>query len=191
MVDINTYMRRWKGTAKHLLAAPLGALSDATRMISAKVRLGALSGMLGASGRVNTHGQSVQKMDLFADDMFFRVLQSCDSVAAFGSEENPEVRTFVRKYDGCYVVNVDPLDGSSNINTGVTIGSIFSVLPWPVDTSSTPNQAVLQNGRNVSSGERVSRLRYNDLKEAVRGIWESMRFESGGKGLVLLLSPAE
>ena len=80
--------------------------------------------------RENVHGEKVQKLDLFAHETIYRVLGSTGQLAVLASEEDEDIIPVPDGQPvGKYVVNFDPLDGSSNINANVNIGTIFSVLP--------------------------------------------------------------
>ena len=90
----------------------------------------ALVDILGLTGEVNVQGEEVQKLDEYANDVLRKALDHTGSVAALASEEMEEVYDVPGEYieGGEYVVLYDPLDGSSNIDVNVSIGSIFSIL---------------------------------------------------------------
>ena len=113
------------GTFSYLLAG----ITLATKMIQAKIRLAALDNVLGAYGQTNVQGEQQQKLDVYANEALLHCLGLKDSVAALVSEEDEEPVTFDRSVDtGKYIVVFDPLDGSSNIDVNVNVGTIFSVL---------------------------------------------------------------
>src|SRR4029077_16428581 len=86
--------------------------------------------VLGYTGAENVHGEKVQKLDVFAHQTLYRVLSGTGQLAVLASEEDENVIPVPEGQPvGKYVVNFDPLDGSSNINANVNIGTIFSVLP--------------------------------------------------------------
>jgi fructose-1,6-bisphosphatase I len=86
--------------------------------------------ILGYTGSANVHGEKVHKLDRFAHETIYRVLGSTGQLAVMASEEDEDVIPVPDGQPvGRYVVNFDPLDGSSNINANVNIGTIFSVLP--------------------------------------------------------------
>jgi fructose-1,6-bisphosphatase I len=102
----------------------------AAKMINREVIRAGLSDVLGYTGAQNVHGERVQKLDLFAHQTISRVLGSTGQLAVMASEEDEDIIPVPKGMPfGSYVVNFDPLDGSSNINAGVNIGTIFSVLP--------------------------------------------------------------
>jgi fructose-1,6-bisphosphatase I len=104
----------------------LNAISLAVRIIHTRVRAAGLAGMLGYTGETNVQGERVQKLDTFANDVLCTVLERCGRCAVAVSEELDEAR--VMSDTGKYIVLFDPLDGSSNIDVNISIGTIFSVL---------------------------------------------------------------
>jgi fructose-1,6-bisphosphatase I len=126
----------------------LSGLTLATKMIEAKIRLGGLSDTLGEYGLVNVQGEQQQKLDVYANQALLHCLGLRDSVAALVSEEDQEPVTFGRSLEtGKYIIVFDPLDGSSNIDVNVNVGTIFSVLRrLESDHSSDLQASVLQPG---------------------------------------------
>ena len=107
----------------------LSGITLATKMIEAKIRLGGLADALGAYGEMNVQGEQQQKLDVYANQALLHCLGLRDSVAALISEEDEEPVTFDRGIEsGKYIIVFDPLDGSSNIDVNVNVGTIFSVL---------------------------------------------------------------
>lgn len=108
------------------LAGVLGAIATASREIARRIRLAGLSDVYGAAGAVNVQGEQQQKLDVFANDVMTSELGKLQSVAAIVSEEDDEPVAF--DHDGAkYIVIFDPLDGSSNIDVNVNVGTIVSV----------------------------------------------------------------
>ena len=102
----------------------------AAKLINREVVRAGLVDILGYTGSENVHGEKVQKLDRFAHETIYRVLGATGQLAVMASEEDEDVIPVpVGEPVGKYVVNFDPLDGSSNINANVNIGTIFSVLP--------------------------------------------------------------
>ncbi len=108
-----------------------GLLNDialAAKIISREVNRAGLAEMLGDTGEENSHGERVQKFDIFADDVMRQVLHHTGLITCMASEEQeffwPVPDSFP---SGEYVVIYDPLDGSSNIDVNVSIGTIFSI----------------------------------------------------------------
>jgi fructose-1,6-bisphosphatase I len=104
----------------------LNAITLAVRIIHTRVRAAGLAGMLGYTGETNVQGESVQKLDTFANEVIFTVLERSGRCALAVSEEIEEAR--VLSETGKYVVCFDPLDGSSNIDVNISIGTIFCIL---------------------------------------------------------------
>ena len=98
----------------------------AGKMVNREVnKAGLAEDILGAQGSENIQGEAQQKLDVYANDLFIRLLRSQGEVCGVASEENDEVVHFDN--GGKYVVTMDPLDGSSNIDVNVSIGTIFSI----------------------------------------------------------------
>jgi fructose-1,6-bisphosphatase I len=131
----------------------LSGITLATKMIQAKVRRAGLLDVLGAAGQQNVQGEQQQKLDVYANEALLHCLGVRESVAILVSEENEEPVTLDPHGRGKYVVVFDPLDGSSNIDVNVSVGTIFSILrkpDHPVDDSAV---AVLQPGvQQVAAG---------------------------------------
>ncbi len=130
----------------------LSGITLATKMTEAKIRRAGLLDMLGAAGAINVQGEAQQKLDVYANQALLHCLGVRDSVVALISEENEEPVTFDREAgSGEYVIVFDPLDGSSNIDVNVNVGTIFSILRCEVTADTYA--AVLQPGRKqVAAG---------------------------------------
>ena len=106
----------------------LNAIIVAAKVIQREVNKAGLVDILGATGRMNVQGEQVQKLDDFANNTMIRRLQSSGEVCALASEEMADIVDIPRQYrKGNYVVIFDPLDGSSNIDANVSIGTIFAI----------------------------------------------------------------
>jgi len=88
-------------------------------------KAGLMTDILGAAGQENVQGEQQQKLDVYANDLFIRMMRTQGAVCAVASEENDDIVHF--ENGGKYVVTMDPLDGSSNIDVNVSIGTIFSI----------------------------------------------------------------
>ncbi|WP_037586506.1 class 1 fructose-bisphosphatase [Stenoxybacter acetivorans] len=108
------------------LAAVVSAIAEACVHISQQVRLGALNGVLGSAGSGNVQGEEQKKLDVIANRILIDALSQCAAVAGLASEE--EDNFVAANQNGAYLVLFDPLDGSSNIDVNISIGTIFSVL---------------------------------------------------------------
>lgn len=118
----------WRGSDEYDgLDAVVEALADGSQKVHAKVQAAALANVLGATGDTNVQGEVVQILDAFASDTFVDVLAKSGRVAAVGSEEIEEAVVVGDSPKHDYLVQLDPLDGSSNIDVAVSIGSIFGI----------------------------------------------------------------
>jgi len=125
----------------------LSGITLATKMVEAKIRTAGLSDVLGAIGQTNIQGEQQQKLDVFANQALLHCLGLRDSVAALVSEEDEEPVTFDRSVEtGKYIIVFDPLDGSSNIDVNVNVGTIFSVLRRLPSTDGDLQASILQPG---------------------------------------------
>jgi fructose-1,6-bisphosphatase I len=107
------------------------ALSETCKGISAKVERGAMAGVLGAAGTENVQGEDQKKLDVITNNMLLEDLAKTGVVAAMASEELDNISPVAGQENAPYLVLFDPLDGSSNIDVNVSIGTIFSVLKRP------------------------------------------------------------
>lgn len=101
----------------------------AAKLVNREVNKAGLVDILGLTGEVNVQGEHVQKLDVFANDTFLSALAIGGQVCVIGSEENEDVIPVsnAQSRNARYVVLMDPLDGSSNIDVNVAVGTIFSV----------------------------------------------------------------
>jgi fructose-1,6-bisphosphatase I len=134
----------------------LSGITLAAKIIESKVRRAGLVDVLGAAGRTNVQGEAQQKLDVIANQALLYCLGVRGNVAIMASEEDeqPIIVDRDRRF-GKYVVVFDPLDGSSNIDVNVSVGTIFSILRRPADPDGTrePLEDVLQPGRaQVAAG---------------------------------------
>jgi fructose-1,6-bisphosphatase I len=104
----------------------LNHLSLAIRIIHTRVRSAGLAGLLGYTGETNVQGEQVQKLDEFCNDVMMNVLERSGHCGVMVSEEVEALK--VTEAKGKYAILFDPLDGSSNIDTNVGIGTIFALL---------------------------------------------------------------
>lgn len=110
------------------LSKILQDLSLAAKVISLEVNKAGLADILGFTGDNNVHGEQVKKLDIFAHDMLFRAMDHGGQLCVMASEEEEDIIHIPHKFKvGKYVLLFDPLDGSSNIDVNVNIGTIFSI----------------------------------------------------------------
>jgi fructose-1,6-bisphosphatase I len=133
----------------------LSGITLATKMIEARVRRAGLSDILGAVGSVNVQGEVQQKLDVYANDVLLHCLSLRETIGILASEEEQGPLTVRHTSPQAkYAVVFDPLDGSSNIDVNVGVGTIFSILRRPPDsTGDDVTNWVLQPGsRQVAAG---------------------------------------
>jgi fructose-1,6-bisphosphatase I len=110
------------------LSTILYDLALAAKMITREVRRAGLVDIMGQTGVINVHGDQVKKLDEYADDVIFRALDHCGHLCVMASEEAEEILPIPDKFPtGNYALMYDPLDGSSNIDANVSVGTIFSI----------------------------------------------------------------
>ena len=111
------------------LTSILGAIQLATKIVNLEISKAGLVDIIGATGVTNVQGEIQQKMDLFANDKFKAALEARGEVCGITSEEDDKEVIFntERGNNSKYVVLMDPLDGSSNIDVNVSVGTIFSI----------------------------------------------------------------
>ncbi len=110
------------------LSKLLHDLSLAAKVISLEVNKAGLVDILGFTGDNNVHGEQVKKLDMFAHDMLIRAMDHGGHLAVMASEEEEDIIHIPSPYEvGKYVLLFDPLDGSSNIDVNISIGTIFSI----------------------------------------------------------------
>ncbi|MGD0526853.1 MAG: class 1 fructose-bisphosphatase [Polyangiaceae bacterium] len=134
-------------------ASLLNAISLAVRIIHTRVRAAGLAGMLGYTGEVNVQGEEVQKLDALANEILIAVLEKSGRCAMIASEELEEARVFSNR--GKYIVAFDPLDGSSNIDVNISIGTIFCVLRAPESGAPVVEGALVPGTKIVAAGYSV------------------------------------
>jgi fructose-1,6-bisphosphatase I len=133
----------------------LSGVTLATKMIQAQVRRAGLSDILGAHGQVNVQGEVQQKLDVYANEALLHCLRIRESIGILASEENERPMTVhYNSPRANYAVVFDPLDGSSNIDVNVSVGTTFSILRRPDDAGlDDVERWVLQPGaRQVAAG---------------------------------------
>ena len=128
----------------------------AISIISRDVRRAGLNDILGLTSGTNVHGERVKKLDLYANEVFTRIMERSGNICVMASEEDEEpVPISPNGKSGKYVLVFDPLDGSSNIEVNVTIGTIFSLYKRIDIKSEEPGSAkdILQPGyKQVGAG---------------------------------------
>jgi fructose-1,6-bisphosphatase I len=133
------------------LSRLLNDIAVASKVVSKDVRrAGLLENFLGAQGSTNIQGEEQQKLDVIADNQFINMFKAGGEVCGIASEENDDFMAFDSEFskNGKYVVLFDPLDGSSNIDVNVSIGTIFSIYRRKSDIGSLATmEDMLQMGQ--------------------------------------------
>ncbi|MDN5747124.1 MAG: class 1 fructose-bisphosphatase [Pseudonocardia sp.] len=127
------------------------------KAISKRIAYGALGGVLGAEPTTNVQGETQQKLDVLANEVFLKVNERSGLLAGMVSEELDDPHPIPPQYPrGKYLLVFDPLDGSSNIDVNVSVGSIFSVLRAPEPGRDAVAADFLQPGsRQVCAGYAI------------------------------------
>ncbi len=183
------------------LSRLLNSIKLAAKVVSHEVNKAGLVDILGSAGNTNVQGETQQKLDVYANDVFMRTLRNRQIVCGVASEEEDDFIVIKKKHGGFahkYVVLTDPLDGSSNIDVNVSVGTIFSVYRRvSPEGSLVAKEDFLQKGREqVAAGYVVygtsTMLVYTTgygvngftLNPAL-GVWylshPNMKFPKGGK----------
>ena len=128
----------------------------ATKIVNREVNKAGLANILGATENENIQGETQQKLDVFADQQFISALKNGGEACGIASEENDDFVAFDSEFsrNGKYVVTFDPLDGSSNIDVNVSIGTIFSIYRRKSEVGQLATEAdFLQKGeKQVAAG---------------------------------------
>ncbi len=134
----------------------LNELVVAAKVISREVNKAGLADILGATGDINVQGEQVQKLDMYANQVVIDRMQHIGQLCCMGSEENADLIDIPSRYPkGDYIIVFDPLDGSSNIDVNVSIGTIFGIYKKKSDETRIDHllNDVLQPGREqVAAG---------------------------------------
>ncbi len=134
-----------------------GLLSDiisACKQIAHDVNKGALIGVLGSAGSENIQGETQKKLDIITNDVFIKANEWGGHLAAMASEEMEDIYEIPKQYPrGKYLITFDPLDGSSNIDVNISVGTIFSILRCPEGVTNPTAADFMQPGtKQVCAG---------------------------------------
>jgi fructose-1,6-bisphosphatase I len=156
-VSLTRYLieqERIHGTLPPQLRLLLEVVARSCKSISLSVTKGALGGVLGATETENVQGEVQKKLDIIANEVLIEANEWGGHLAAMASEEMAGIHLVPNRYpQGEYLLLFDPLDGSSNIDVNVSIGTIFSVLKKPDNASGVNEQDFLQAGsQQVAAG---------------------------------------
>ena len=156
-ISLSRYLveqQRDKGHIPADLRLLLEVVARACKSISHAVNKGALGGVLGSAEIENVQGEVQKKLDIIANEVLLEANEWGGHLAAMASEEMDSIYLVPNRYpQGEYLLMFDPLDGSSNIDVNVSIGTIFSVLKKSDDNQGVTEQDFLQPGKNqVAAG---------------------------------------
>ena len=146
--------QRIQGHIPSELRLLIEVVARACKGISHAVNKGALGGVLGSAESENVQGEVQKKLDIIANEVLIEANEWGGHLAAMASEEMDSIYAVPNRYpQGEYLLLFDPLDGSSNIDVNVSIGTIFSVLQKPEGSTGVTEQDFLQPGRRqVAAG---------------------------------------
>jgi len=125
----------------------LNDIFTSCKVISNLVNQGELVGVLGSAGSENVQGEEQKKMDIITNDVFLQTNEWAGHLAAMASEEMDDIYEIPKQYPrGKYLLTFDPLDGSSNMDVNVSVGTIFSILRCKGDCQNATAEDFLQAG---------------------------------------------
>ncbi|XP_032665214.1 uncharacterized protein LOC116841428 [Odontomachus brunneus] len=137
-------------TATGDLSQLLNSIQTAVKAVSSAVRKAGIANMYGIAGNTNVQGEEVKKLDVLSNELFINMLTSSFTTCVLVSEENQHAIEVETEKRGKYIVCFDPLDGSSNIDCLVSVGSIFGIYKKAEQSGESGTvQAALQPGRNL------------------------------------------
>mgnify|MGYP001392166381 FL=1 len=138
------------------LSSLLASIRLAAKIVNREINKAGLVDITGSVGSENIQGEDQQKLDLYANDKFKAALEARDQVCGVASEEEDEAVAFNKELNknAKYVVLMDPLDGSSNIDVNVSVGTIFSIYRRvsPVGTPPTQEDFLQPGDKQVAAG---------------------------------------
>ncbi len=139
------------------LSRLLNSLRLAAKVVNHEVNKAGLIDILGAAGDVNIQGENQQKLDVYANEVFIKTLTKRNIVCGIASEEEDDfiaINSQDENHQNKYIVLIDPLDGSSNIDVNVSVGTIFSIYRGvtPVGTPVTIKDFLQKGSEQVAAG---------------------------------------
>ena len=135
----------------------LNDIVTACKAISNAVNKGALIGVMGSAGSENVQGETQKKLDVITNDIMIRSNQWAGHLAGMASEEMDEIYRIPSQYPrGKYLLVFDPLDGSSNVDVNISVGTIFSILRCPEGITDPTEEHFLQVGtKQICAGYAI------------------------------------
>jgi len=147
---LDTFLADQPGVAPDLRDL-IATLAATCAQIGATVAQGGLGGVLGSHGRENVQGEVQKKLDVIANDMLLAAFDHSPALAGMASEEMETIHALPHA-DGRYLLLFDPIDGSSNIDIDLTVGTIFSVLPAPTGRAVVEADFLQPGSRQLAAG---------------------------------------
>jgi len=137
--------------AKGTLTRLINDLAIAAKIVNREINAAGLVDVLGYEGSDNMQGGSHKKLDVYANERFIEALKASGECCAIASEENEKIISFQNEFSemGKYVVAIDPIDGSSNIEVNVSIGTVFSIYRRKTEIGGGRLEDMLQSGVNL------------------------------------------
>uniref|UniRef100_D3TMD6 Fructose-1,6-bisphosphatase isozyme 2 n=1 Tax=Glossina morsitans morsitans TaxID=37546 RepID=D3TMD6_GLOMM len=134
------------------LSQLLNSIQTAIKAIASAVRKAGIAKLHGIAGDINVQGEEQKKLDVLSNELFINMLKSSYTTCLLVSEENENVIEVETEKQGKYIVCFDPLDGSSNIDCLVSIGSIFAIYRKQSEGTPTVNDALQPGNQIVAAG---------------------------------------
>jgi fructose-1,6-bisphosphatase len=142
--------------ANQRLVSVVKAIAESVKQVAVMVEQAPLAGQLGKRDNQNVQGEQQATLDLLTNDCFVKNLQACDAIAGMVSEELDEAILLSKDASKPnYLAVFDPLDGSSNIEVNVAVGSIFSVLKAPVGRATQTADFLQKGSEQVFAGYAI------------------------------------
>jgi fructose-1,6-bisphosphatase I len=140
-----------KSGASGDLSTILNRISLAARMLAAEIMRAGFVGKLGLTGGTNVQDEQVRELDVISNDIVSQVMEHAPMIAGIGSEEMDDVYAMPGSEYGKYVLTIDPLDGSGNVDVDGAMGTIFGIYRRPVARAGEPAdlEDFLQPGRDL------------------------------------------
>eukprot|EP01132_Coremiostelium_polycephalum_P004948 gene4948-6165_t len=134
------------------LANLMNSVGLACKITSNAIKRAGFEQLFGLAGVTNVHAEDVKKLDIIANDAFKTALKSSQEVFCMVSEEEQSIIPVSESQSGDFVVTFDPLDGSSNLDCNVSVGSIFAIWPKVSKDKNYSDADVLRKGREMIAG---------------------------------------
>ena len=151
LLTLGRHLRAQKDAAA--LVEVIEAIALAGKAIAHRVRRARIDDVIGEVGATNIQGEAQQKLDVLADELLLECLRACPAAAVYASEEQAGAIVLRTRAEGAsYCVLADPLDGSSNIDVAVSVGTIFSVQRHERPDAEIEQSAVQAGRRQVAAG---------------------------------------